>query len=315
MNQFTKVLPLLVFLGSGCTATKQLVPRPSSPTVAPDQVRITINDNRYAYPPLPVKDQRAEIGAVGRNGSLVWDRPAGRCCLELHTAASSMNGQEAGLQSVFLADLQGGKNYTLDLVRNNGNFRFQPSAASADAVRTIQIPVCILPALDDTGGKCIDLQRYVQAFKLPQSTCGAYFPANIAFNLFNMWAYTKPAYGGENSDLPAIYAAAKTGAVPADLMPAQTSPTYYVLVVVRQFEDSFRIMWLIDSVVDCYVIRAADGKVVYRGTGNGSCRAGALDIDQKFMVQAGFAGGGNSWVWPISQAVKNAFENMPPLAP
>lgn len=313
MRYLKIILPALALLITGCASTKQIVPVPTVQSIPAQQVRITINAHRNAYPPLTIKDGEMEIGAIGRSGNLTWDRPAGQCSIKAYTIDSSVNGQKAGLESVFAADMVGGQHYTFDLIRDQGIFSIQPATAAATRIKAVNLAVCVLPVVDDTSGKGIDIHRYAQLYKLPEAKNGCYFPANVAFGLFNKWQYTKPFYGGGESDTSSIYNAAKHGSVPVQSLPAKDRPAYHVLVVVKQFEDFFRVMWLVDSTVECYVIRAADGKVVYHGIGKGSGRAGMLDVDQKFFV--GLGGAGNAWQSAIRDATANALKDMPILTP
>jgi len=303
---------------SGCSTTTQMTPKPATDTPSPRQVRISINGNRNIYPPLKIKDGASEIGQLGRTGSLTWDRPEGRCNLEARYTDSTMTGQKEGRAGVFSGNLAGGREYSFEIGRKDGVFYFQPSAESKTGIVPIEVPVCILPVVNATGGKGISLDKYAEAYNLPKAKSGSYFPANWAFRDLSQWGYTKPFYGGEQTDAPAIYAAAKQGAVPKQLLPAEGNPSYCLLVAVHRFDDVFRIMWLADSTVECCLIRTADGKVVYRTTKEGSGRGGALNVDSRILIRAYKVpelAEGDAWQQAIWEATHNAVEEMPILEP
>lgn len=307
---------------AGCSSTKQLVPIPPSQAVPQQQVRISVRGNRYVYPSFTIRDGSVQIGEIGRSGALVWDRPAGRCCV---TASIDQDGgvlglpdQRAGLLCSFIADLPGGRHYTFDLARDQGIFSFRPSPESAAGIVQIRFPVCILPVADGTDGKGINLGKYADAYKLPKAKNGSYFPANWAFEEMVAWNSTTPFYGGEGADTAAIYASAKQGVVATQLLPKDKPSTYHILFVVKQFEDFFRIIWIAESTVECYVIRSADGKVVYHGTGQGSGRGRTLDVDKKAMIAVYPAYSpmdGDAWQQAICLATVNALKDMPALTP
>jgi hypothetical protein len=322
MHYFKAVLLLLIIALAGCSSTKQLVPIPSTQAVPQQQVRISIKGNRYIYPPFTIKDGSNEIGEIGRDGALIWERPAGRCCIKASFAQDGgvfgLPGQRAGLLCTFMADLAGGRQYTFDLVRNQGIFSFQPTPDSAAGVMQIHLPVCILPVIDVTGGKGINLNKYADAYKLPKVRTGSYFPANWASEEMIAWNYTKPFYGGENADTTAIYESAKRGVVATPMLSSGKQPAYYMLIAVKQFEDFFRVVWLAESTVECYVIRSADGKVVYQGTGHGTGRGRTLDVDKKALISAHPAYSnmdGDAWQQAIYSATINALKDMPVLTP
>ena len=318
MQRLKMILPALAFLITGCVSTKQIIPVPTAPTIPEQQVRITLNGNSNARPPMTVKDGATEVGAIGCSGSLVWDRPAGRTYLTVSTADDASIGPKSALLYVFMADLKGGRQYTFDFAKNKGLVSFQPAPGTASEVTPIGIPVCILPVVDATSGKGINLSRYAKAYKLPDVKSGSYFPANWASEEMTAWNYTKPSYGGENADASAIYESAKRGTVAAQLLPNNKQPAYYMLIAVKQFEDFFRIIWLAESTVECYVIRAADGKVVYQGTGHGKGRGRTLDIDKKtiiFTYPENSDMDGDAWQQAVCEATVNALKNMPILTP
>lgn len=322
MRRLKAILPLLIILLTGCASTRQLVPMPSTQTVSPQQARISVNGNRNISPAFMIKDGATEIGSIGRNGALTWDRPAGLCQIEASIpqdgGAFGQPGQMAGRLCVLNARLTGGRQYTFDLVRNKGIFSFQPTPDTASGITQINLPICILPVIDATGGRGIGLEKYAGAYNLPKAKSGSYFPANWALRELTTWGYTKPFYGGEQADVQAIYTAAKLGSVPKTLLPADSNPAYYLLVAVQRFDDAFRVIWLANSTVECYLIRSADGKIVYHATGEGSGRGRTFDADKKMFIQAykfPELSDGDAWQQAIWEATYKAVKDIPVLEP
>lgn len=190
---------------------------------------------------------------------------------------------------------------------------------SGPEVNTVQIPVCILPVVDATGGKGIDLLRYSKAHKLPAAKSGGYFPANYAFRDFKLWQYTKPFYNGGDCDVSVVYQSAQKGEVALSALPKDGSPEYYVLIAVRQFEQFFRVLWRIEGKVDVFVVQASTGKVVCQLKGEASEVAGiAAVIDRGLIVPQDypdFLPGGETEYWQrtICCAVTDALKKMPIL--
>lgn len=70
----------LLFLLVGCSATTQLIPKPTETTVPKDKARIVLErgDNLLGYgATMTILDKDVLIGGLGQNGTLIWDRDPG----------------------------------------------------------------------------------------------------------------------------------------------------------------------------------------------------------------------------------------------
>jgi len=301
---------------TGCaTATRQLVPRSAASGVHQDRARIVLKRNTWGLAAV-IRDGNTEIGTLGSESGMEWERPAGHMFL---TAAGT--GMTSDMRGYFMGDVKGGEKYEFSLPVRRGLYRsdYDFRQDSGPAITPIQIPVCVLPVVDATGGKGLDLVRYSKAHKLPAVQTGGYFPANYALREFKLRQYTKPFYGGANADMASIHESAKRGQVTLPILPKDGSPAYYVLIAVNQFEQWFRVVWLVESKVEVFVIQASTGKVVSRLTGEASGRAGMIEVIDRGLIVAqehpdyNTSASYDAWQATICRAVTDALKKMPIL--